>query len=82
MTLASGGRIVAFNTITPLIDLLSGTMASGAVGVDGQALVGTSGLISGVTGIRAINTAQVLGKALASGGGPGSGIPILVTLGG
>ncbi|MBA7608863.1 hypothetical protein ES703_16047 [subsurface metagenome] len=82
VTLASGGRIAAFNTITPLIDLLSGTMASGAVGVDGQALVGTSGLISGVTGIRAINTAQVLGKALASGGGAGSGIPILVTLGG
>lgn len=81
VTLASGGRIEAFNTITPLIDLLSGTIASGAVGVDEKGLVGTSGLISGVTGIRAINTAQVLGKALASGG-LGSGIPILITLGG
>lgn len=76
VTLASGGRIAAFNTITVL----------GAGGGLVSGLQAASGIISGwattlVSGTP-FNTAQVLGKALASGGGAGSGIPVLVTLGG
>ena len=81
VTLASGGRITPLNTITPLINLISGTMASGQVGVDLQALSCTSGLVSGVTGIRPFDTAMVLGKAIASGLS-GYGVQLLVTLGG
>jgi len=73
LAIATSGCVVPFNTITPLINLLSGTMASGAVGVDGQALVGTSGLISGVTGIVPFSTGRVLGRALTSGA---SGFPL------
>jgi len=70
---------------------------SGFIGIDGATLFGHGGLISGVTGFTgaapvfsgsvptftgtAFNTARVLGKALESGG-IGSGIRVLITLGG
>lgn len=81
--LASGkGKIAKQNTYTPVIDLISGTFTAGGVGVDAtNALSLSSGVLSGVTGIRAWNTAEILGKALTSGG-TGSGIQLLVTLGG
>lgn len=80
--LASGkGKITPINTISPVIDLISGTLANGDIGVDGTALSLTSGVLSGVTGVRAWNTGEVLGKILTSGG-VGSGVQLLVTLGG
>lgn len=69
--------------------LLSGALYSGFVGVGGAALIHTA-LISGVDGFRgeipaftgtAFNTQKVLGKALDHGG-IGSGIRVLVALGG
>lgn len=78
--LASGkGKITPINTISPVIDLISGTLANGGVGVDDTALSLTSGVLSGVTGVRAWNTGEVLGKILTSGG-VGSGVQLLVTL--
>lgn len=79
LAIANSGMVTPFKTIAPLINLISGTMASGAVGVDGQALVGTSGLISGVTGIQEITTGRVLGRALTSGLS-GFGVQMLVCL--
>ncbi len=86
VTCASAGYITPLNSITPAgtINLVSGVVG-GNVTVQGSdtALGWTSGLASGITGFAgtAFNTARVLGKALASGGA-GSGIPLLVTLGG
>ena len=79
LAIATSGRVAPFNFIAPLINLISGAMFSGAVGVDGQALVITSGPISGVTGIQTIATARVVGRALTSGGS-GAAIQMLVSL--
>lgn len=76
---ASGkGKIRPINIMSGLVNLISGTLASGAVGVDGSELSCTSGIVSGVTGIYH-DTGKVLGRVLTSGG-PGSGIMLLVTL--
>lgn len=75
VTLASGGRIAALNDITVL----------GAGGGLVSGIQTASGIISGyattIVSGTPFNTGQTLGKALASGGGLGSGIPILITLG-
>lgn len=86
----TSGRVTPLNTITPagLLLLTSGLMTSGAlsghVGVEGLALINPGGLISGVTGFlgTAFNTQRILGKALDTGLGAGSGIRALVALGG
>jgi len=76
-------------TVSGYINLLSGTGASGNVVLDDGALACTSGVVSGVAGYYI--TVQptfasglreaVIGRALVSGGA-GSGIQLLVTLGG
>jgi hypothetical protein len=91
--LASGGRVQALNTIplsgyvaAPLLDLVSGGVASGSVTVGIGALACTSGFVSGLTGIRSpqfssglVQTGRMLGRALTSGG-VGQGIQAMVSL--
>jgi hypothetical protein len=89
VTGAISGRVTPINTITPTgsILLTSGSMTSGAtsgyVGVEGIALINPGGLVS-ATGFQgtAFNTQRVLGKALDTGAGAGSGIRVLVAIGG
>jgi len=74
LAIATSGCVVRFNTITPLINLISG-LVGGEVSLetDGGELGWTSGLASGVTGIQPFSTGRVLGRALTSGA---SGLPI------
>ena len=96
-TITPAGAISGYvPNISGWINLISGGVASGNVTVGVGFLASTSGLVSGLGGVdiitqpifssgffvgTAFNTARVLGKALASGG-VGSGIPVLVALGG
>lgn len=80
LAIATSGCVVRFNTITPLINLISG-LVGGEVSLetDGGELGWTSGLASGVTGIQPFSTGRVLGRALTSGGS-GLAIQMLVCL--
>ncbi len=91
----SGGRIAAYNALAPTaslsgiinMNLQSGGILSGGVSIGVGNLVNASGIISGLNAGLYLNsgqllTAKVVGKALASGGGAGSGIPIFVSIGG
>jgi len=103
LTIATSGRVTSLNDITPTgaisgyvpaptINLISGGGASGGIVVD-SALAGTSGALTGVTGVQApqfgsgsfvgaaFNTGRVIGKALTSGLS-GFGIQMLVNLAG
>ena len=84
VTCASAGKITPINTVTHTVNLISG-LVGGAVTAQASdgALGHTSGILSGLTGIQPVDTARVLGKALASGFVlSGHAIPLLVTLGG
>ena len=88
---AVSGQIQSLNTIpvsgfvpAPLLDLISGGVGSGSIVMGASRLACTSGLQSGLTGIRAPQfgsglalTGLVLGRALGSGG-VGSGIQVMV----
>ena len=76
LALASAGRVMPLNTISPEITLISGGALAGGAGVDDTALSCSSGITSGVTGAW-FPTGQSFAKALYSGAA-GDGIPILV----
>ncbi|MBU0847401.1 hypothetical protein KKH23_09485 [Patescibacteria group bacterium] len=78
LTIATSGCVVPLNTITPLLNLISG-LVGGEVSLetDGGALGWTSGLASGVTGAW-FPTGRMLGRALTSGGS-GLGIQMMVS---
>lgn len=92
LTIAISGRVTPLNTIQPtavsgdIRGLVSGAVASGlwsglASGLQpvlsGYATIVLSGQLTGA----AFNTGRILGKALTSGKGAGSGIQVLVSLG-
>jgi len=83
-------RVSGFITLASGALLGTSGLWSGYIGIDGTTLFGHGGLISGVTGFTgeaptftgtAFNTQRVLAKALDNGG-IGSGIRVLVALGG
>lgn len=78
VTCASAGRITPLNSIQPA------GVVSGLTGASHNILSGyAGGIISGYATASTINTARVLGKALASGFVlSGHTVPVLVTLGG
>jgi len=77
LTIAHSGCVVPLNTISPLMNLISGGGVAGGVAVDDTVLSCTSGITSGVTGAW-FPTGRVLGKALTSGLS-GYGIQMLVS---
>lgn len=97
VAVASAGKISPLNTIQPKVSGFIPTgsrgLISGVLGATHNILSGfAGGILSGSTSIttasvfssglaEALNTARVLGKALASGAA-NAGIPVLVTLGG
>jgi len=87
--LVVGGISGYVTTVSGYINLRSGTGTSGDVVLDGGNLACTSGIVSGVAGyyitvqptLASGFREAVIGRALVSGGA-GSGIQLLVTLGG
>lgn len=77
LAIAHSGCVVPLNTISPLINLISGVGVAGGVAVDDTVLSCTSGITSGVSGAW-FPTGRVLGKALTSGAS-GFGIQMMVS---